>query len=572
MQHEWYYHCHKPRTAADLFNVENQPVIPPKVVDSLTISLSLTVNGSTVNIPGGNIKSVDVALNRAGFHGYIAFWIGTERKADDVLPLVNNDALMQLRLTIEPAIDRNKRIEPLTLQGIVTEKMLEEQHYHDIRNQPVLSRYYQLWFSDAASALWHQHFPCELWVNATMQQLIDKQLNPAIKVNYTHQALSVKQPMIALGLAKTDGYRLIQSGPQNNASFYDFLLQYLDSVAGHWVYEYQQQQYRILEKLPEPASAEGFLVHELQQVKVHWPSQTRYQIRLRNGIADGASTDVLTQQHAYKGLYQDILYRQPIPSALKEVKQYYNKQLTAHGEELHITCCQWPLQTYYPGCVFQIVKTGWEQKSIFAQQKYRSYQLRIMVEAVDSDQANDLDSDVTQYALTYLIKAERLQNCRQRFPDYTPVNYPMYVEGIILSEIGDKKEKTYQLHKNQQTSQYEYQVHIPLWDKKIMVLFEPEALTPHFFFPLYKGTHVLLAIDLYRATIVKVLNWGTGVKLPFDPQGNHIVFGKKNDDQTTVKYDYQQNKPVLSIKRQKAKDTELIQLEEGTLILQTAEE
>jgi hypothetical protein len=100
----------------------------------------------------------------------------------------------------------------------------------------------------------------------------------------------------------------------------------------------------------------------------------------------------------------------------------------------------------------------------------------------------------------------------------------------------------------------------------------PDYLNILFYFPFYRDTKLLLAFDLYRAHVVKVLNWGEGVQLPMATQGNHILFGKTSEDQTSVSHFYDDGKPVLAIKRNKENDTELVRLEEGSIILQTFED
>jgi hypothetical protein len=57
-----------------------------------------------------------------------------------------------------------------------------------------------------------------------------------------------------------------------------------------------------------------------------------------------------------------------------------------------------------------------------------------------------------------------------------------------------------------------------------------------------------------------------------DTQGNHILFGKTATSQTSVQHVYVDDKPVLHMKRTSDKDTEMIKMVEGSLILETKEE
>lgn len=90
--------------------------------------------------------------------------------------------------------------------------------------------------------------------------------------------------------------------------------------------------------------------------------------------------------------------------------------------------------------------------------------------------------------------------------------------------------------------------------------------------PPIKGARVLVELHFKSAEIVRHLAWRAGARLPQDSQGNHILFGLTDESKTSVQHLYEEDKPVLFIKRTNKKDTELIRMEDGTMILQTKEE
>jgi hypothetical protein len=102
--------------------------------------------------------------------------------------------------------------------------------------------------------------------------------------------------------------------------------------------------------------------------------------------------------------------------------------------------------------------------------------------------------------------------------------------------------------------------------------YNPNLLPGHFYFPYFKKARVLLDMEFQAAWIKRFIEWRPGAQLPMDGQGNHLLLGKKEQDQTSISHYYQDNKPVLKVLRTKEKDTELIQFEEGIMILQTKEE
>lgn len=157
-------------------------------------------------------------------------------------------------------------------------------------------------------------------------------------------------------------------------------------------------------------------------------------------------------------------------------------------------------------------------------------------------------------------------------PFKTPL-FPLYVEGKVVSEQGKKEEETYQIYQDKKTSLDQYRVAIPLWNKQeVVVPFEPNFFTGHFYFPDYKDARVLVALDFHSGRIERFLDWRPGARLPMDTQGDHILLGKTDKSQTSVQHIYVDDKPVLHVKRTSDKDTEMIKMVEGSLILETKEE
>jgi len=167
------------------------------------------------------------------------------------------------------------------------------------------------------------------------------------------------------------------------------------------------------------------------------------------------------------------------------------------------------------------------------------------------------------------LKEEKALN----MPPFKVPSYPIYVEGKIVSEQGKEEEETYQIYKHPRTEIDHYKVKIPLFDnKQIVVPFEPLFAPGHFYFPAYKDERVLVALEFHSARIIRCLDWRPGGRLPMDTQGDHILFGKSDTSNTSISHIYVDNKPQLNMKRSSSKDTEIIQLHEGTIILQTKDE
>jgi hypothetical protein len=146
------------------------------------------------------------------------------------------------------------------------------------------------------------------------------------------------------------------------------------------------------------------------------------------------------------------------------------------------------------------------------------------------------------------------------------------VEGTMVCDQGAEGDKTWANEEDSQTSLVNYRVKLPVFDCIVRTPFEPMFLPGHFFAPTYRASRVLVALEYNSARIERHLDWGPNVALPMDGQGNHLLFGKNQDSQTSLKHEYVSDKPVLTVLRNNAGDTELIKLEDGILILQTKEE
>ena len=64
-------------------------------------------------------------------------------------------------------------------------------------------------FADPAQVLWGQHYPCQLYTNKSMVDVINDHLGDKITVSYDFSALSTSRPLVFLYL------------PQGGASFWE---------------------------------------------------------------------------------------------------------------------------------------------------------------------------------------------------------------------------------------------------------------------------------------------------------------------------------------------------------------
>ncbi|MFT3765647.1 MAG: hypothetical protein QM820_09045 [Minicystis sp.] len=144
------------------------------------------------------------------------------------------------------------------------------------------------------------------------------------------------------------------------------------------------------------------------------------------------------------------------------------------------------------------------------------------------------------------------------------------VEGRVLSASGQEADRTFHALEGERDSLYRYRVQIPLWNKTVVAPFVPGGLTGHFFFPAFKNQRVLVALDFDAARISSYLEWAG--KLPKDTQGDQLVLGWNDTNETIVSHVYEENKPVLRVARRLEGDTETLTVSEGTILMVVKEE
>ncbi|NPC68684.1 hypothetical protein HPP05_02845, partial [Corallococcus exiguus] len=141
----------------------------------------------------------------------------------------------------------------------------------------------------------------------------------------------------------------------------------------------------------------------------------------------------------------------------------------------------------------------------------------------------------------------------------------------VVSEEGGDPDRTYQIRQDDETSVESYRVKLPLWDKEVLVPYEPHQQPGHFYFPMDKGTRVLVSLGYQHARMDRFLEWRPGARLPKESQGNHLLLGKTDKSETSIQHLYQDSKPMLRIQRTLEKDTQLIEVTEGRMFLRVQE-
>ena len=530
--------------------------------ENIKIDLDLSIGKNVYTIPGANIKTVSLDLLSYGFNGTIGFWVILDTVTDDLYKEFVKQDIIEVRISVSGVLNLpSPPPSPLIVTGIVTGKSLLEDRYNDVSGIPVLQRYYELTFVDAPAALWTQHYPAELYVGKNMKDIIKVNTVEGIIVDIDFDILGKELPMLCLG-----------PGVKNEASFYDFIIWYMKTKNGVCVYDYENQKFCLSGKKPVDKKSVLLRPRDIKDISICMPETIRHNIRMLNGSADLAKSVVVDQDQAVKGISYDHIVCEDIAVDFEGRTNLEKSKLKHREHELKLTLNQFPGVTFRPGSLVSFNQPEWSGRDFIKKKKYRVYELHFTANAKEEDAGKDYNNPNAVYKVEMTAGLEHIDNPVTFFPEFKKPSYPVRVEGKIVSLAGKPTDKTYQIYSNPKTSQDFYSVLIPLWNSPIMVPFVPDITTGHFFFPAFTNTRVLLDIFCDRAEISDYLDWGEGSRLSADSQGNHILFGKNNESKTSLKYNYQDNKPLFSIERVSGVDTELIRLEEGGIVLQTKED
>ncbi len=533
--------------------------------DAIQIDLDIRTEKEKFSIPGGNIRDFKLNQLSYGFNGSIGFWIISDSVKDTLFSHFLKPDLIELTLTVDAVYNQSgEKTSPLTIKSIVTGKSVREETYQDVSDKPVLQRYYEMSFRDAPSLLWSQHYPTKIYVEKKMSDIIKEHTVSGITTDLDFKALEKKCPMLFLGL-----------GHENNeASFYDFLMWYMKMNNGFCYYDYKKYKLCLSDKKQIKKEDYSIKPYETENLslKLKFPETIRHNNRILNASTESSKTIDVKQDQAVTGLNRDMVIREDLASRVSSIQTLEKSKLKVRDHELEIDFGQFPSFPFWPGSFIDFGKEDWGSKSYMHKKKYRVYEVCITAEATKQKPGEHYNAPFNTYKTAISAKLEHDDNPVAFFPEFKNPKYPVYIEGRIISEAGKKDEKTFQITNDKKTSEESYAVNVPLWKCKVMAPFTPDITTGHFFFPAFTNSRVLLAVYYDCAEIDKFLDWGDGTRLTMDSQGNHILFGKNDASNMSMKYEYAENKPKFTMKRISDKDTELIQMEDGNIILQTKEE
>lgn len=539
--------------------------------DRLAVSLTLTVGGKAHAIPPGNIQSLSLDMHGWGMEGQVEF-ILTDNKTlggkqkDELLADFLKPDLAEVSLevsAVQTDIRPKQKAKPLKLKGLVSSKALVELPASPAPKAPLLHRRYTVHFLDAARLLWRQHCPCALYTQKSFKDVLEEHKGEKIQLSYDWDVLDVSHPLLFLGLERELG-----------ASFYDLLLWYVDRHHGVLAYSAEKGSYSLLKKKEDSGEPLELEPAEVDSLRVLLPEVIRHEVTVLNAVAESPKRESVSQEQALSGLRQDVLLCTPLSDTVQDRVDLEKERLKARGLELELVWRRMPAEPFSPGALVKLPPgRGWNPASVAAKDTFRVRSLRLRAQALDSNPDAEREAPHAGFHFQLRTLLERKEETWVDLPAYTPPRYPRYVEGLLVSEVGEDKHETWQVYSEDKTSLDIYHVKLPIWEDQVVgAPFNPNLLPGHFYFPAYKDERVLVALDFQRAWIKRFLDWRAEARLPQESQGVKLLMGKTPTNGAALQQAYEDDKPVLLMKRINEKDTAFIRLREGAMRIQVKEE
>jgi hypothetical protein len=525
-------------------------------LESLVVDLKV----AGVQVPGANVKRLELHMLPYGFSGTVEFWLRGDPAADPSASL-HETIIGTDSLTIELAVSKlhylGEKTAPLQIAGLVGSRSFGEIVGTGVATHPILFRRYRLTFTDPACALWSQHRPSIVYGKTALEAVLAEHTPSSIALTKSWSVLRTKRPIVCLALG------------EDSASFYDWLAWFVDTSDGHFVYDYEGASYGLADEKPAARSPASWPAAASGELTVILPDPARHSVNLLNSFGDATGTTAVESAYAINGVRRDYLLHTPLSTEVTSRKTLEKKRITLGKPEIHVQCRLFPEVHPAPNSAVELDREEFSARVFGYGRTFRTTEVHLEARAKDESPESDIDLDDTEYRVSLSYRFESADDVTRRLPPYRTPRYPMWVEGRVVSSLGEDGDRTHLIYEDEETSRDYYQVRLPVWNVEIRVPFLPQFHPGHLYFPAYRDSRVMLAIGFDAAQIHAFLDWGDAVRLPVASQGNQILFGKNGTSETGLKHWYVASKPELEILRKHQGDVGTMTVRDGTIVIET---
>ena len=529
--------------------------------DRLELTLTLSIAGRVFTLPAGCVRDVAVSAKAWGFEGSAAFVVSSEIEEDTLLAAFETRDRIDVKIAIrtrpldnpEDTSDRK-----VSFSGIAIDRRIVETVTDELTGSPILERRYELTVRDALAFLWSAHRPLDLLANASMTDILERHTPAGTTLDIDLPRFEEKQDVFFVPLHG-----------EAPASFYDFVVGFVDETGGVLEHAATAGTYRIGAKKKKPKTVTTIGPEELGALCLLPREPRRHSSRVLNHWADGTKKELVPNTLAVTGVRRDVVAYTFVTAPFTRAVAREKARLTEGEHDIAVTLQKCPDRLPAPGEGAGISEELGDTR-YSSKKTYRVTTLDLHARGPTNEEAT-LEDVTATFDLDVTIGAELASEPLPRLPGFRRTHTPILVEGRVLSASGDDDDRTFFVGANDSTNAWQLRCHIPLWNVDIVVPFEPGFFPGHFFFPPYKGQRVLVALERDRAKIHAYLDWAANGRTPMSAQGNRMALGYRDGNGTTVDHSYVDAKPQLVIERKLAGDFERVEMRENTVFFHVEE-
>ena len=261
----------------------------------LDITLKLKIDGVETTVPNGQVESIQVDLHPWGFDAEASFWLSSQRTDDTLFAKFSGKKLIEVSLKAGPSMTTGSPApanQTIDLKGLVRSKEVREETIRAESSLPVKFRRYTIRFSDVARVLWKQHRPNDLFVDQKLQDVIDAHKGAKITIACADWASTqTVHPIHFLGLG----------ADPRGASFYDFLVWYVDTQNGVLSYDPVANSYKLVATKPKTGTPGKLQPIEITAWRTEFPETPRQKVNVQNSFATTPTTTAVANAEEVVG-------------------------------------------------------------------------------------------------------------------------------------------------------------------------------------------------------------------------------------------------------------------------------
>lgn len=534
--------------------------------DRFAITCSVAVGSSAHEFKGASVRALRLSLSLYGCEGEVELLVLDDSGVGDAyedtfISDFASEELTTVSIKLSAAHSEQRaqgELPALETQGVVVERSVREQTFERELSAPtILVRVYRLRFVDRASALWRQHFPLSLYTDKSLQDLLDAERGSvSLSVDWT--VASATRPQMLLPLA-------IERG----VSFYDAFYWILSAHNGQCFYDHAAGTYAVRGARPDDAATAAMRAEWVGAVEVRVAVPSRSKRRLVNVDAALGARRELEAPNAAAGVYADAWMRTAVAQDVDDRVDVETGGGAGDPTTMRLELARYPDVSVAPGAVWSLATSArFAQGSIAASSDWRVFLLdiKLVSEALTPD--HEYGEPASGYAFDASVELEKTACVCARMPAFAAPVFPLMVEGIVQSDVGDEGQLTYQSAAEESTSIDQYRVKLAVFDgQEVKPFYQPELSSGAVYIPAYKSETVLVAMQWDRCRIERHLAWREGARPPAEGQGQRVYLGKNEQDNTKLTHSYESDNPVFELKRVHNNDTLFLKLEEGKMTL-----